>query len=229
MTSFPLVVAALIVATVHGFSFQSSVTRLGTAVRMGLYDDEMPPLPRKRDPDRDRDEDFISDEELPPLFKMTNLGREKNELLPRLKRQLLPGDGLKYDAADEPIMALVLDTGCHWIDAAWALEAHEGVFIQAKWSIEAAQKRQLELNVALPDKKEVKDVDWDAELKELMDNSDKEVIRPLGVDGREQRTQNIMDKYKDQSFWDMLKGEPDQDWLPKKPPQPYDDEPWFTG
>lgn len=221
--------ASIAAVSVNGFinnRFGSS-SLSPTVLKMGLYDKPLPPRPAP-DENRDRDEDFIRDDQLPTLFSITNKGREVNRLLPNLARWPKSATDFKFPQSHPKVLQLVVQTSCHWEDASWALEAHDEEMSLARMAIDGAQKRALEEGIALPKDQEIGSVDWDDELFQLLQTPEKDRVQPMGSDGKDQRRQNKIDEQKKgPPKW--FDGKPDEPWLPGAPPRPIDDEPWFTG
>lgn len=210
-------------------------------LRMGLYDDPLPPRPpprddmaamRKRNAGEEEDDD--EPDEVSRLFTMTREGKEARGLLPPLKRKLLDyGIGCYFETTDRLVQNLAEKTQCHPEDAAWALEACQGDITEAWTFISVARRTLLNKEVALPEN--VEDVDWDAELFGLIESwDDDELLRPVDQETfqalKAKRLQIDRQDMTKKDIEDMFKGgEPDQPWLPKPNPRPVDDEPWFTG
>ena len=160
---------------------------------MGLYDTPLPPYNNDEDDEhKDGNDGFVKD----------GLSR----LFPVAK-----GEGGRYEPHDVPVLEITVDTGCHWTDAAFALEASGGDVAKAKALIKREQKRMLEAGV----EEEESGVDWDTEWSDLVANED----RPIGGDPKK--------KKKNGPEW--FGGVPDEPWFPGAAKGPLDDEPWFTG
>jgi len=212
---------------------------------MGLYDDPLPPSPPPANsppppPGRRArltpPKNFFPSvncaelSSLPRLFRFSPDGEEEKALLPPLKRSLRSGVPCYFEPEDRQAVAVAKRTECHPMDACWALEALEGDIAKACVAIALARRKGLEDGVKL----EEGEVDWDTELRDLMEGRHLDVemdARPVGRDGLEERRTRIQTKnIKDHINGYFDAGNKDQTWLPGKPnPNPIDHEPWFTG
>jgi hypothetical protein len=232
---------------------------------MGLYDTPLPPPPpddfadsakRKKserfvsnngDGDDANDDDDSDATSSTLLFYFNENGEEDSGVLPSLGRNptLVP---CFYEPTDNVVRSVVRMTRCHPQDACWALEACKGSIMEASVAIALAQRNALNSQVALPS--DVKDVDWDEELKKLITNSNNNNKQnpktrsvedwqnfeqegySIGFDGGlRERTEDLKRREQRNKLKKILEpGKPDEDWLPGSPsPKPLDDEPWFTG
>jgi hypothetical protein len=201
---------------------------------MGLYDQPLPPRPRpgKKPDNRRRDGETEDDEaEEDPddgfssyidgssqfnLFQFDVRGREVNGLLPNLSRRLDSGVGCYFEAADRLVQNLVDKTSCSVHDACWALEACKGDITEAWTRISVARRQGLESKRLVSDEDEkVADTD----VLELEVEEEFQDLKERRLE--EQKRRDVQDFFKG--------GEKDQDWLPRQPKGPVDDEPWFTG
>lgn len=186
-------------------------------------------------------EDDEDDVQKPNFFDFDPIGSERNGRLPDLKRTLYDGIPCYFEASDKKTQIVMEKTECSSHDACWALEAHEGDIVKSVISIAMAQRVVLNESVALPNKEEVANTDWDEELRTL-NKSEKgnakelgeefeNAGRSIGMDGLQERKESMKRREMNDNIRRIFdKGEEDQDWLPGKPnPKPVDDEPWFTG
>jgi len=200
------------------FSFRSSVIRRSSNSnrRMGLYDDPLPPRPppRKEEPKEEQDDSVESTSVR--LFEFNESGKERRNLLPPLSRRLDSGIDCYFEETDRLVINLVDKTGCNVEDACWALEACKGDITEAWTRISTA--RRVMLNQSRKNDDEFDEDSLDIEMQEEFEKRKMERI--------EETKQRRRDEYRK----DLFKGgEPDQQWLPTKNPNPIDDEPWFTG
>ena len=246
---------------------QTMVSLHPVVISMGLYDEPLPDRPdkankggpfnriNKNDPkleperstsddlyDDEEEDDYLTADDIFRLFSFDDRGVETNDLLPSLGRRLDTGIDCYFEPTDRKVVNLVEKTGCHPLDAAWALEAHRGDVTEAWMAISVVRRTALNGEAALPEMEEVQGTDWDSELKALLRSNgeeDEEVIRPLGTDGDgladrrdDLRRKRQMDDLKDgvMDFTDSTEWGPNDQYLPGKDnPKPVDDEPWFTG
>ena len=185
-----------------------AITSSSSRLFMGLYDKPLPPRPSPREDDNNNNNNDDDDDENQPfpiqerLFEFDMNGKEKRDLLPRLRRRLDSGIECYFEEQDRVVQNLVEKTDCHPQDAAWALEACAGDITEAWTCISTARRTLLNSNEdSFPSLQE----QFEARLK------------------RDQAT-------KDRKKWGTwAPGVVDEQWLPTKNPNPVDDEPWFTG
>ena len=203
-------------------------TRRLPFLQMGLYDDPLPPrppprpkkdAPKPRDDDDDdeflgsdsEDNDNLNAQSL-RLFSFDERGRERRQLLPNLSRRLDTGVACYFEPTDRLVKNLVDKTSVHPEDACWALEACKGDITEA-WTCISTARRML-LDESRIDE-DTPNVDWlELEVEEEFQELKEKRIQ-------EERKREVQDFFKG--------GEADQEWLPRNPKGPVDDEPWFTG
>jgi hypothetical protein len=205
--------------------------KLRFQLRMGLYDQPLPPRPPPRkNPDKSRrdvesDDQEEADDEFNSetgeasqfnLFQFDLRGREVNGLLPNLSRRLDSGVGCYFEAEDRLVQNLVGKTSCSIHDACWALEACKGDITEAWTRISVARRQGLE-SKRLGGEDDDKVVDSDVLELEVEEEFQELKQRRL----EDQRRRDVQDFFKG--------GEKDEDWLPRQTKGSFDDEPWFTG
>lgn len=208
---------------------------------MGLYDEPLPPRPapipnQKQTPRDDEDDEYDDDDEEHPdggaraiasgavsqrLFSFTSTGKEINDWLPTLGRRLDTGVECYFEATDRKVITLVEQTGAHVDDVCWALEACRGDVTEAWTCISTARRMQLIQQRASSgsssgiDQQPVQDLDvMELEMEEEF------------AERKEERRKRQQQQDREEFF---RGGTPDQPWLPRKNPNPVEDEPWFTG
>lgn len=207
---------------------------------MGLYDEPLPPrpapIPNKKKPNPlDRpDEDDDDDEESEEgdssrstnagavsqrLFSFTPTGKEVNDLLPNLGRRLDTGVECYFESTDRKVITLVEQTGANVDDVCWALEACRGDVTEAWTCISTARRMQLNQQRVSGGGSSGNDPPQDLDVMELE-------MEEEFAERKEERRQRQQQQDREEFF---RGGTPDQPWLPRKNPNPVEDEPWFTG
>lgn len=208
-------------------AFLPHVTRTTLpALSMGLYDTPLPPPLPPKDDEQPPDDEYL-DGNIAHLFNMLPDGREARDLLPRLGRSLESGVECYFEVTDRKVQNLVEKTGCHAMDAAWALEACQGDTQEAWLQISTARRMLLNNQ----DEEDWEEDDWDAELFSTLKQNEEVILDDETFPERKERMAlEEKERKKKQAIEDLWdRGEPDQPWLPTKNPNPVDDEPWFTG
>ena len=222
---------------------QQKQTILSNSVvlRMGLYDKPLPPPPPpnpnrkiKNPPKSPEDIEWEEDDQAAETSEIILFsfdpenGKEVNGLLPPLGRRLSSGVDCYFEPTDRLVQNLVEKTGANVQDCCWALEACKGDITEAWTSISTARRMQLnakrlpgagEVIASLSTNDDDYDDEWDEESYELEMQEEYQRLKANRLDREKKRRSNDY----------FSKGEPDENWLPTKNPNPVDDEPWFTG
>jgi len=218
-------------------------------LHMGLYDEPLPPRPapipnnkkksnsrsrhRSEDEDDNEDDDNDSEENAASgavsqrLFSFTPTGKEVNDLLPNLGRRLDSGVECYFEATDRKVITLVEQTGANVDDVCWALEACRGDVTEAWTSISTARRMQLIQQRASASASGGSGSNHNDPLAPPQDLDLMELeMEEEFAERKEERRQRQQQQDREEFF---RGGTPDQPWLPRKNPNPVEDEPWFTG
>jgi len=222
-------------------------------LRMGLYDDPLPPRPppvdksksssrgekaraggsdaeQEEEEEYDEDIDVASTSSSGRLFEFDANGREKRDLLPPLSRKLDKGIDCYFVPTDRLVRNLVDKTGVNVQDACWALEATKGDITEA-WTCIGTARRVLLNQDRLPGTTgEGGDDETTMSGSGSRTTNDMDVYELEIEEEFEERRQLRKEEEKRRNVNEIFKGEADEQWLPGRPsPNPVDDEPWFTG